>query len=95
MKGSLNLISNSNNSFGPTEEWDNIYFVDGVQTSQKIYTLYEIKLSNKTELWKNIRMNKTQTYFDNLNLWEIRPNSMKICRLNLILDPLPYFGQNE
>ena len=64
VKGSLNLISNSNNSFGPTEEWDNIYFVDGVQTSQKIYTLYEIKLPNKSELWKNIRMNKTQTYFD-------------------------------
>ena len=67
VKGSLDLISNSANSFGPTENWDSIYFLDGVQTSQKIYTIYEIKLSNKSHIWQNIKVNKTQTYLDQCN----------------------------
>jgi len=63
IKGSINL-SNGPPSFGPTEEWDYIYFVDGIETHLKKYKIYEIKLSNQSEVWKNIKVNKTQTYFD-------------------------------
>jgi len=63
VKGSIDL-SNGPPTFGPTEEWDYIYFVDGVDNHIKKYKVYEIKLSNKSETWKNIKVNKTETYFD-------------------------------
>ena len=63
VKGSVNL-SNGPSSFGPTESWDYIYFVDGVNTQEKKYKVYEIRLSDLTEKWKNIKVNKTQTYHD-------------------------------
>lgn len=63
VKGSLNLF-NGPPTFGPTEYWDRIYFVDGLETNLKKYTIYEIKLSNLSEKWKNIKVNKTQTFFD-------------------------------
>jgi hypothetical protein len=63
VKGSIDL-SNGPPTFGPTEEWDFIYFVDGVNTHKKVYKVYEIRLSNQSEKWKNIKVNKTQTYHD-------------------------------
>jgi hypothetical protein len=63
VKGSINLF-NGPPTFGPTEEWDIIYFVDGVNTMEKKYKVYEIKLSNNSHKWKNIKVNKTQTYYD-------------------------------
>jgi len=63
VKGSVNL-SNGPPTFGPTENWDYIYFVDGVNTFDKKYKVYEIKLSNTSELWKNLMVNKNQTFQD-------------------------------
>ena len=63
VKGSINL-SNGPPTFGPTENWDYIYFVDGVDTFNKNYKVYEIQLSNTNELWKNLTVNKTQTFQD-------------------------------
>ena len=63
VKGSINL-SNGPPTFGPAEEWDYIYFVDGVNNDKKIYRVYEFKLSNKCEMWQNIKVNKTETYHD-------------------------------
>jgi|APSaa5957512535_1039671.scaffolds.fasta_scaffold129449_2 hypothetical protein len=51
-------------SFGPKEKWDRIYFVNGFENNLKRYKIYEIKLSNMSDIWKNIKINKTQTYFD-------------------------------
>ena len=63
VKGSINL-ENGPSSFGPKEHWDIIYFVDGKNISLKKIKIYEIKLSNKNEIWKNIKINKNETYHD-------------------------------
>jgi len=63
IKGSINL-SNGPPTFGPTEEWDYIYFVDGIENHNKIYKVYEIKLSNNSDIWKNIKISNQQTYYD-------------------------------
>lgn len=63
VKGSIDL-SNAPPTFGPKENWDFIYFVDGINNHNKIYKVYEIKLSNHSELWKTLPVNKTQTFYD-------------------------------
>lgn len=63
VKGSIDLC-NGPPSFGPTENWDKIYFVDGIESHIKKYKIYEISLSNTSEKWKNMKVNKTQTYFE-------------------------------
>ena len=62
VKGSIDLF-NGPPTFGPTENWDRIYFVDGLKNQDKIYKIYEVRLSNHTEKWKNLKMSKTQTYY--------------------------------
>lgn len=64
VKGSIDLLHGGPSSFGPTEEWHRIYFVDAIDTLKKNFTIYEIKLSNKSEIWKNIKVNKTSTFYD-------------------------------
>ena len=49
-------------SFGPTENWDFIYFVDCTKFINKFFKVYEIKLSNNNILWKNIKINKEENY---------------------------------
>jgi hypothetical protein len=68
VKGSIDLSAGGPCSFGPTEGWSRIYFVDGVNTFDLEYTVYEIRLSNTDEDWKNIRVNKDQTYQDQCDL---------------------------
>ena len=63
VKGSIDL-ENGLPTFGPSESWDYIYFVDGIENHIKKYKLYEIKLPNTSEKWKNLKVNKTQTYFE-------------------------------
>tara|TARA_Y100000816_G_scaffold185932_1_gene134974 strand:+ start:4658 stop:5263 length:606 start_codon:yes stop_codon:yes gene_type:complete len=63
VKGSIDL-SNGPPTFGPTENWDFIYFVDGLNNSIKKYKVYEVKLSNISIQWKNMKVNKTQSYED-------------------------------
>ena len=62
VKGSTDLMNGGPSSFGPKEEWRRIYFVDSLNCSIKKFIIYEIKLSNTSEIWKNIKINKTQTY---------------------------------
>ena len=61
VKGSIDL-SNGPSSFGPTECWDYLYFVDGVDHEKNFFKVYEIKLSNNSKEWKNIKVSKTDTY---------------------------------
>ena len=43
-------------SFGPAEGWHRIYFVDGKDTLNNRFKVYEINLSNTCETWKNIKL---------------------------------------
>lgn len=54
-------------SFGPTESWTTLYILDCSKFSIDEYTCYKIKLSNTSEIWQNIRVNKNQTYRDQCN----------------------------
>jgi hypothetical protein len=88
VKGSLNLF-NGPPTFGPTEYWDRIYFLDGKDIMFKKFQVYEIKLSNTSEKWKNLRVNKKETFFDHcqqkrrprLNFKEIQNQLGKDCVL--------------
>ncbi len=62
VKGSIDLINGGPSSFGPKEEWHRIYFVDANDCLNKKYKIYEIQMSNKHEIWQNIRVNNNQTY---------------------------------
>ena len=64
VKGSINLKNGGPTSFGPTENWKRIYFVDCKDHHKSNFIVYEIKLSNKSDIWKNIKVNKIQTYLD-------------------------------
>ena len=64
VKGSIDLLNGGPSSYGPTENWDEIYFVDAVENNDKIYTIYQVKLSSTSEKWKNITVSKTQTFAD-------------------------------
>lgn len=46
--------SNGPSSFGPEEYWDWIYFIDCRDSINKNFIIYEIKLSNKNKIWRNI-----------------------------------------
>lgn len=56
------FMSNGPSSFGPNENWDYIYFVDCKQFLEKQFKVYEIKLSNTSEIWKSINLTKNQTF---------------------------------
>lgn len=58
------FMSYGPSSFGPTEKWDILYFVDCIEFKNKYFKVYEIKLSNKNEYWNNIKINKNETYYD-------------------------------
>lgn len=56
------FMSSGPSSFGPTEKWDWIYFVDGQDVKNKKFKIYEVKLSNKNEIFRNIKISKNETY---------------------------------
>lgn len=58
------FMSDGPSSFGPSEKWNIIYFVDAKNFSKKCFKVYEIFLSNDCEIWLNIKISKTQTYGD-------------------------------
>lgn len=62
-KGSINLY-NGPPTFGSTEEWDYIYFVDGIETLNLKYKVYEFKIKNSSNKWKNLMVNKRETFYD-------------------------------
>ena len=51
-------------SFTPSSHWDIIYFLDARKWLDDNYTLYRISLTRTSEEWRNIKMNKTQTFED-------------------------------
>lgn len=53
-------------SFGPTESWDWIYFVDCTEYNKYIFKIYELKKSNTNTNWLNIYINQQQTFLDQI-----------------------------
>lgn len=51
-------------SFTPSSEWDVIYFLNAKDWINDNYVLYKINLQRNSEVWKNIKINKTQTFED-------------------------------
>ena len=49
-------------SFGPNEKWDILYFVYAINYIKQKFIIYEIKLSNSSEIFSNIKINKNETY---------------------------------
>ncbi len=60
------FMSDGPSSFGPTENWDIILFVDCKDYELKNFKIYEINLSNTSEDWRNIKM--TGRLFDASNV---------------------------
>ena len=60
-------------SFGPTEKWDYIYFLDAMNYKNKYFELYEIKLSNDSPDWRNLTISGIE--FDTSNIPEL-PNNL-------------------
>jgi hypothetical protein len=52
------FMSTGPSSFGPTESWNWIYFIDCIDCKNKNFIVYEIKLSNKNPIWENIIISK-------------------------------------
>ena len=51
-------------SFTPTSEWDVIYFLDARSWLDDKFILYKIILKRTSDEWKNIKVNKLQTFGD-------------------------------
>lgn len=56
------FMSDGPSSFGPTEKWDWIYFIDCKDFNNNIFKVYEIKLSNISQIWRNVLISKNRTY---------------------------------
>ena len=54
------FINNGPPTFGPTELWDWIYFVDCENTLEKKFKIYEIKKSNLD--FRNLKVNNKETF---------------------------------
>lgn len=51
-------------SFTPSSEWNAIYFLDARAWMDDRFTLHKVTLKKTDDLWKNIKMSKTQTFED-------------------------------
>lgn len=49
-------------TFGPTEKWNRIYFLDATQFNDSVFKVYECKLKNTSHTWQQLRVNKGDTY---------------------------------
>jgi hypothetical protein len=49
-------------SFGPTEKWDRIYFLDATRFDHSFFRVYEFRLKNTSPEWRGLRINRTETY---------------------------------
>ena len=56
------FMSSGPSSFGPKEMWDLLYFVDARDIINKNFKVYEVKLSNKSDIFRKIQLSKKETY---------------------------------
>lgn len=58
------FTSDGPSSFTPSSDWDVIYFLDARNWLNDKFILYRILLKRTSSEWKNIKVNKTQTFED-------------------------------
>ena len=51
-------------SFSPSSDWDVIYFLDARKWLNNNFVLYKINLKKSSDIWKGIKVKKTQTFDD-------------------------------
>jgi hypothetical protein len=56
------FMSDGPSSFGPKEMWDLLYFVDARDIMNLNFKVYEVKLSNDSTIFRNIKVSKKDTY---------------------------------
>ncbi len=61
------FMSDGPSSFGPTETWDWLYFVDAKDTLDGSFKVYEIKCSNTSEEMKNVQLSGCVFELDNID----------------------------
>jgi hypothetical protein len=61
------FMSSGPSSFGPSETWDLLYFVDAREFMNKNFKVYEVKLTNKDQAFRNLKVSKKETYGDIAN----------------------------
>lgn len=74
-------------SFTPSSHWDVIYFLDARKWIEDVFVLYKCTLTRSSPEWKNIKVNKSQTFEDQTNqgrrprlTWELlRPQIAPYC----------------
>ncbi len=58
------FTSDGPSSFGPTESWNEIYFVDAKNFINKTFIIYKINISNNSDEFKKIQINTSEIYED-------------------------------
>jgi hypothetical protein len=58
------FMSSGPSSFGPTETWDFLYFVDARDTLNYNFKVFEIKLSNKSSEFRSLMINNKYSFGD-------------------------------
>lgn len=58
------FTSSGPSSFGPTESWDMLYFVDAEELIHGKFKVYQILLSNTNKIFRDIPLSKKETYGD-------------------------------
>ena len=61
------FTSDGPSSFGPQKKFGIIYFLDMRQWLSDKFILWKVNVSDESSEWKQIKMNKTQTYEDQCN----------------------------
>jgi hypothetical protein len=54
-------------SFSPTGDWDAIYFLDATNWLNDTFILYKFNIKKTSNEWKNIMVNKKETFEDQCN----------------------------
>jgi len=76
-------------SFTPSSGWDEIYFLDARDWLNDKYILYRVELKYISDEWKNIKVNKTQTFDDQckqgrrprINWFSLYPQICSYCKI--------------
>lgn len=51
-------------SFGPTESWDELYFLDAIKYKENYFSCHKIKIPSDSNIWNEVLVNKTQSIND-------------------------------
>jgi hypothetical protein len=80
-------------SFGPKCTWDKICFVDATEWLDNKYIIYRVNLSNSTDEWQNVKMNREETFGDKCEkgqrprmAWENIRNQIDPRHIEIIFD---------